>query len=332
MTPLGEKMSKTIAVFMLIMIMLATSVTEAQQAPKIHRIGLLTSAVAPPPSTPSALEQGLRKLGYVEGQNITIEGRYSNGQMDRLPELADELVRLKLDVIVTQSFPAALAMKQATSTIPIVFMGAGDPVATGLVASFAHPDGNITGVSALENELSGKRLELLKEVLPKLARSAILWNATDLGMTFKFRELERAAQALRVVVQASAVREPNDFNGVFSEMMRKRPDALFVITDPLTLVNRKKLFELARNNRLPAMYENSTYADDGGLMGDAPTQSETMERALYHVDKILKGAKPADLPIEQPTKFELIINLKTAKALGLTIPPNVLVRADKVIQ
>jgi len=333
MTPLGENMSKTITVFMLIMVMLATiSVTDAQQPTKIQRIGLLTSAAAPPPSTPSALEQGLRRLGYVEGQNITIEGRYSNGQMDRLPELADELVRLKLDVIVTQSFPAALAMKQATSTIPIVFMGAGDPVATGLVASFAHPGGNITGVSALENELSGKRLELLKEVLPKLARSAILWNAADLGMTFKFRELERAAQALRVVVQASAVREPNDFDGVFSEMMRKRPDALFVITDPLTLVNRKKLFELARNNRLPAMYENSSYADDGGLIAYGPSQSETMERALYHVDKILKGAKPADLPIEQPTKFELIINLKTAKALDLTIPPNVLVRADRVIK
>src|SRR5690242_13512142 len=267
MTPLGEKMSKTITAFMLIMIMLATiSVTDAQQPTKIQRIGLLTSAAAPPPSTPSALEQGLRRLGYVEGQNITIEGRYSNGQMDRLPELADELVRLKLDVIVTQSFPAALAMKQATSTIPIVFMGAGDPVATGLVGSFAKPGGNITGVSALENELSGKRLELLKEVFPKLARSAVLWNATDLGMTFKFREVERAAQALRVVVHASAVREPKDFDGVFLEIMHSRPDALFVITDPLTSINRKQLFELAAKNRLPAMYENSSYADDGGLI------------------------------------------------------------------
>src|ERR1051325_7601589 len=318
-------MSKTIAVFMLIMIMLASiSVTDAQQPTKIHGIGLLTSAAAPPSSAPSPLAQGLRRLGYVEGQNITIEVRYSNGQMDRLPELAEELVRLKLDVIVTQSFPAALAMKQATSTIPIVFMGAGDPVANGLVASFAHPGGNLTGVSALETELSGKRLELLKEVLPKLARGAILWNAADLGMTFKFRELQRAAQALRVVVQASAVREPNDFDGVFSEMMRKRPDALFVITDPLTVVNRKKLFELASIHRLPAMYENSTYADDGGLIAYGPSQAETMERALYHVDKILKGAKPADLPIEQPTKFNLIINLKTAKALGLTIPPQCL--------
>jgi putative tryptophan/tyrosine transport system substrate-binding protein len=326
-------MSKMIAVFVVTIIMLATiSATDAQQPTKIHRIGLLTGAAAPPSSAPSPFEQGLRKLGYVEGQNITIEARYTNGRMDRLPELAVELTRLKLDVIVGQTFPAALAMKQATSTIPIVVLGAGDPVATGLVASFARPGGNITGVSALENELSGKRLELLKEVFPKLARGAVLWNATDLGMTFKFREVERAAQALRVVVHASAVREPKDFDGVFLELMHSRPDALFVITDPLTSINRKQLFELAAKNRLPAMYENSSYADDGGLMAYGPSQADTLDRALHHVDRILKGAKPADLPIEQPTKFELIVNLKTAEALGLTIPPNVLARADRVIR
>jgi putative ABC transport system substrate-binding protein len=326
-------MSKTIAAFILIVIMPAfISVTEAQQPTKIHRIGLLTGAAAPPPSAASPFTQGLRKLGYVEGQNITIEARYSNGQMDRLPELALELTRLKLDVIVAQTFPAALALKQATSTIPIVVLGAGDPVATGLVASFARPGGNITGVSALENELSGKRLELLKEVFPKFSRGAVLWNAADLGMTFKFKEVERAAQALRVIVHASEVREPKDFDGVFLEIMRNRPDALFVITDPLTSLNRKQLFELATKNRLPAMYENSSYADDGGLIAYGPSQSDTLERALHHVDSILKGAKPAELPIEQPTKFELIINLKTAKALGLTIPPNVLARADRVIK
>ena len=326
-------MSKMIAVFVVTIIMLATiSATDAQQPTKIHRIGLLTGAAAPPSSAPSPFEQGLRKLGYVEGQNITIEARYTNGRMDRLPELAVELTRLKLDVIVAQTFPAALAMKQATSTIPIVVLGAGDPVATGLVASFARPGGNITGVSALENELSGKRLELLKEVFPKLARGAVLWNATDLGMTFKFREVERAAQALRVVVHASAVREPKDFDGVFLELMHSRPDALFVITDPLTSINRKQLFELAAKNRLPAMHENSSYADDGNLMAYGPSQADTLDRALHHVDRILKGAKPADLPIEQPTKFELIVNLKTAEALGLTIPPNVLARADRVIK
>ena len=271
-------------------------------------------------------------MGYVEGQNIAIERRYANGQMARLPQLAAELAHLPLDVILTQSFPAALAAKEATSTIPIVVMGAGDPVATGLVASFARPGGNITGVSALETELSGKRLELLKEAFPKLARVAVLWNAADFGMTLKFREIELAAQALRVAVQALAVREAKDFDGAFSEMMRKRPDALFVITDPLTQLNRKQLLELATKSRLPAMYENSPYVDDGGLMAYGPSQAENLQIALHHVDKILKGTKPSELPIEQPTKFEFIINLKTAKQLGLTIPPNVLARADRVIR
>jgi putative ABC transport system substrate-binding protein len=271
-------------------------------------------------------------LGYVEGQNIAIERRYANGQMNRLPELAANLAGMPVDVILAQSFPAALAAKEATTTVPIVVLGAGDPVATGLVASFARPGRNITGVSAQETELSGKRLELLKEVFPKLARSAVLWNGADLGMTLKFRELERAAQALRVAVQASAVREPKDFANAFLEMMRARPDALFVITDPLVTSNRKQLFELATKNRLPVMYENSSYVDDGGLMAYGPSQSETLERALHHTDKILKGAKPGELPIEQPTKFEFVINLKAAKQIGLTIPPAVLARAERVIR
>ena len=276
-------------------------VVEAQQPKKIFRMALLTWIAAPPPSSSSPFDQGLLQLGYVEGQNIAIERRYANGQMDRLPQLAAELAHLPLDVILTQSFPAALAAKQATSTIPIVVMGAGDPVATGLVASFARPGGNITGVSALETELSGKRLELLKEAFPKLARVAVLWNAADFGMTLKFREIELAAQALRVTVQPSAVREPKDFDGVFAEMIRKRPDALFVITDPLTQLNRKQLVELATKSRLPAMYENSPYVDDGGLMAYGPSQAENLQIALHHVDKILKGAKPSELPIEQPT-------------------------------
>ena len=307
-------------------------VAEAQQSAKTSRMGLLTWAGPSLASSPTPFDQGLRQLGYVEGQNIAIERRYANGQMDRLPGFAVDLARLPLDVILTQSFPAALAAKQATSTIPIVAMGAGDPVATGLVVSFARPGGNITGVSALETELSGKRLELLKEAFPKLARVAVLWNAADFGMTLKFREIELAAQALRVAVQALAVREPKDFDGAFSEMMRKRPDALFVITDPLTQLNRKQLVELTTKSRLPAMYENSSYVDDGGLMAYGPSQAENLQRALHHVDKILKGAKPAELPIEQPTKFELIINLKAAKQIGVTIPPNVLARADKVIR
>jgi putative ABC transport system substrate-binding protein len=305
---------------------------EAQQPKKIQRLGLLTFAAAPPPSSSTPFDQGLLKLGYVDGQNIAIERRFANGQIERLPELAADLARLPVDLIVTQSFPAALAAKRATTTIPIVIIGAGDPVATGLVASFAQPGGNITGVSALEAELSGKRLELLKEAFPKLARVAVLWNTADLGMTLRFRELELASQALRVAVQAFAVREAKDFDGAFSEMMRKRPDALFVIADPLTVLNRKQLLELATKNRLPAMYEFSSYVDDGGLMAYGPSQAENLQIALHHVDKILKGTKVSDLPIEQPTKFELVINLKTAKQLGLTIPPNVLARADRVIR
>ena len=305
---------------------------QAQQPTKLRRIGLLIPGAPPPPASPTPFDKGLSKLGYVEGQNIAIERRYANGQMNRLPELAADLARLPVDVILAGSFPAALAAKEATTTIPIVVFGAGDPVATGLVASFARPGGNITGVSAQETELSGKRLELLKEVFPNLARSAVLWNGADLGMTLKFREVERAAQALRVAVQASAVREPKDFANAFLEMMRTRPDALFVITDPLVTSNRKQLFEFANKNRLPVMYENSSYVDDGGLMAYGPILSETLERALHHVGKILKGAKPGELPIEQPTRFELVINLKTATQIGLTIPPNVLARADRVIR
>jgi putative tryptophan/tyrosine transport system substrate-binding protein len=305
---------------------------QAQQPNKLRRIGLLMPGAPSPPGSPTPLDKGLSKLGYVEGQNIAIERRYANGQMNRFPELAADLARLSVDVILAGSFPAALAAKEATTIIPIVVFGAGDPVATGLVASFARPGKNITGVSAQETELSGKRLELLTEVFPKLARSAVLWNGADLGMTLKFRELERAAQALRVAVQASAVREPQDFANAFLEMMRTRPDALLVITDPLIRSNRKQLFESATKHRLPIMYEDSSYVDDGGLMSYGPSLSETLERALHHIDKILKGAKPGELPIEQPTKFEFAINLNAAKQIGLTIPPNVLARADRVIK
>jgi putative tryptophan/tyrosine transport system substrate-binding protein len=326
-------MKRNIAVLTLGVLLFALDVVaEAQQSAKVYRIGLLTWGAPPPPSSPTPFDQGLRQLGYIEGQNVAIERRYASGQMDRFPELSAELTRLPLDVILTQSFPAALAAKQATSTIPLVVMGAGDPVATGLVASFARPGGNITGVSALETELSGKRLELLKEAFPKLSRVAVLWNSADFGMTLKFREIELAAKALRVAVQASAIRELKDFDSVFSEMIRKRPDALFVITDPLTQLNRKQLVELVTKNRLPAMYEVAPYVDDGGLMAYGPSQAENLQRALHHVDKILKGTKPSELPIEQPTKFEFIINLIAAKQIGVTIPPNVLARADRVIK
>ena len=307
-------------------------VANAQQAKKTFRIGLLTGSALTPPSSPASIEQGLLKMGYVEGQNVAFERRFASGQMDRLPELGAELARLPLDVIVTLGFPAAFAAKQATSTIPIVISGAGDPVATGLVASFARPGGNITGVSAFETELSGKRIDLLKEAFPKMASVAVLWNSADRGMTLKFGELERAAQGLRVIVHALAVREPKDLDSAFSEMTRKRPDALFVITDALTVLNRTHLLELATKNRLPAMYENSSYTDAGGLMAYGPNQLETLQIILRQVDKILKGTKPSEIPIEQPMRFEFTVNLLTANQIGVTIPPNVLVRADKVIR
>ena len=305
---------------------------EAQQPKKLFRIGLMTGSTLAPSSSPASIEQGLVKLGYVEGQNIAFERRSAGGQMDRLPELAAELARIPLDVIVTLSFPAALAAKQATSTIPIVISGAGDPVATGLVASFARPGGNVTGVSALETELSGKRIDLLKETFPRMASVAVLWNSADRGMTLKFGELERAAQGLRVTVYPLAVREPKDFDSAFSEMNRKRTDTLFVITDVLTVLNRTRLLELATKSRMPAMYENSSYTDAGGLMAYGPNQSETLQIVLHQVDKILKGTKPSEIPIEQPMRFEFTVNLKTANQIGVTIPPNVLVRADRVIR
>ena len=326
-------MKKPIFVFTLCVMLFAFSFPATPQPQKkIFHVGLLTWAAVPPSGSTTPVEQGLRKLGYVEGQNVAIEYRYAGGHLENLPELAAELTRLPLDVILTQSYPAALAAKRATSTIPIVVMGAGDPAATGLVGSFARPGGNVTGVSALETELSGKRLELLKETFPKVARVAVLWNAADFGMSLKFREIELAAQRLRMAVQALSVREPSDFDRVFEQMKHKRPDALFVITDPLTQLNRKQLVELATKSRLPAMYENAPYVDDGGLMAYGPSPAENLQQALQHIDKILKGAKPADLPIEQPTKFELLVNLKTAKQIGLTIPPNVLARADRVIK
>ena len=310
----------------------AAGAADAQPVSKLPRLGLLTWVARPSPSSPTLFDEGLRQLGYVEGRNISVERRYANGDIARLPELARDLTRQSPDVILAQSYPGALAAKEATATIPIVIMGAGDPVATGLVKSFARPGGNITGVSALETELSGKRIELLKEAFPNLRRVAVLWNAADVGMTHKFGELQRAAQAFGMAVLASGIRKPKDFETVFSDIESKRPEGLFVITDPLAEFNRKQIVELATRSRFPAMYENSPYVDAGGLMAYGPTTRENFQRALQHVDRILKGAKPADLPVEQPTKLELVINLKTANQIGLTIPPNVLARADRVIK
>jgi len=275
----------------------------------------------------------VRELGYVEGQNIAIESRWAEGKYDRLPGLAAELVRLKVDVLVTQAAPAIQAAKEATRTIPIVMAISGDPIGTGFVASLARPGGNITGLSLLATELSGKRLELLKEAIPKLSRVAVIWNSSSPGMAHRFREVQAAARALGVRLQSLEVRgDPSDFEGAFSAATKERPDGLLVVLDPFTTLHRRRIGEFAAGSRLPAVYGSSAFPEAGGLMSYGPNIPDMYRRAAFYVDKILKGAKPADLPVEQPRKFELVINLKTAKELGITIPPEVLLQADRVIK
>ncbi len=279
-----------------------------------------------------AFRRGLRDLGYVEGKNILLEYRYAEGKLDRLPQLAEELVRLPVDVIVTALSPAIQAAKRATDTIPIVFAASGNPLATGYVASLAHPGGNVTGLSVMDYELSGKRLELLKETLRKVSRVGVLWNPGNGAMVLKMKEVQGAAPAFRVEIKSLEVREPQDFERTVAALPHERPDALLTLADPLTLFHRNRIIEMAAKNRLPAMYELSEFVDAGGLMSYGPNIEANYRRAATYVDKILKGAKPADLPVEQPTKFDLIINLKTAKEIGLAIPESVLYRADKLIK
>ena len=300
----------------------------AQQPRKVYRIGYLTAGSG----VEEVFRQALRQLGYVEGQNIVIEGRFAERKLERLPDLAAELVRLKVDVIVTITTPGAQAAKNATATIPVVMAGSADPVELGLVASLARPGENISGITDQAIELIPKRLELLKESVPKASRVAVVWNSADRAMTLRYRQVEAAAQALGVRVQPFGVRDPSDFDGAFSAMNRERPDAIFIISDALTTIHRKRVLDFAATNRLPAMYEDNRYVNDGGLMSYGPSFSDMWPRAAYYVDKILKGARPGDLPVEQPTRYYLIINLKTAKALGLRIPQSVLIRADQVIQ
>ena len=327
-------MNKGIAGLVLaIGILAAVHIAEAQQAGKVYRIGLLSS------SSPSlhasrldALRQGLRELGYVERQNITLEYRYAEGKLDRLSKLAAELVRLNVDVIVVGGTRVTAAAKQATSTIPIVVAGAGDLVRAGLVASLTYPGGNVTGVSSLSPDLNGKRLELVKEVVPKAIRVAALLNPDNPGYGPTLKEIEVAVQALGMTLQSLAVRNPNDFESAFGVAAKGRTDVLFVMADALFNSYLTRIVELAAKNRLPAMYDRNDFVEAGGLMSYGVNRADLYRRAAYYVDKILNGAKPADLPVEQPTKFELVINLKTAKQIGLTIPADVLVRADRVIK
>jgi putative ABC transport system substrate-binding protein len=306
----------------------------AQQSARVWRIGYFSASARPPDGAPpAAFRQALNELGYVDGQNVSYSGRWGEGRSDKLQSLAAELVALKLDVVVAfGSGTAAQALKMATSTLPIVFAGAGDPVGVGLVPNLSRPAGNITGISAQATELSAKRLEFLKEVVPRAVRIAVLWNADDPAMMLRYGEIERAAPVLRVTLQPLGVREPDDFESAFAAMIKERPDGLFLVTDALTILNRKRVIEFAAAQGIPAMYEYSFLVRDGGLMSYGPDLDETLRRAAIYVDKILKGAKPGNLPVEQPTRYYLLVNIKTARTLGLTIPQSLLLGADEVIE
>jgi putative tryptophan/tyrosine transport system substrate-binding protein len=305
----------------------------AQQPVKIPRIGLLSAGSSSAASQRTeAFREGLRQLGYEEPKTITIEYRYAEGKLERLPNLAAELVRFKVDAIVTGGTPQLLAAKAASTTIPIVMAFAGDPVGQGFVASLARPGGNITGLSAVAPELSGKRLELLKETVPTLSRAAVLWNPADPGIKINFDGTEAAARVLGVKIQSVEVRSPNDFDSAFKTLIAGGAQGLNVLQANLINEHRTRIVKFAAQSRLPTMFAEEGLMDAGGLMSYGPDYRDLFHRAAVYVDKILKGAKPSDLPVEQPTKFELVINVKTARQIGLTIPPNVLARADKVIR
>ena len=306
---------------------------QAQQPAKVPRIGLLSSAS--PSDTAlwyQAFRQGLRDLGWVEGKNISIEYRYAEGRSDRLPDLAADLVRLKVDIIVADATTASQAAQKATRAIPIVMASASDPVASGLVESLARPGSNITGLSQTAGETHGKRLELLKDMVPRLSRVAVIWNPQSRTSTLAWKEIQLPARALGVQLHSLEARSPNDFAKAFEDATRARAGALAIMPGPLFVTNLKRLADLAAKSRLPSIAHLREFPDLGGLMAYGPDRSALFRRAATYVDKILKGAKPADLPVEQPTKFELVINLKTAKALGLSIPHSVFIRVDQVIQ
>jgi putative ABC transport system substrate-binding protein len=306
----------------------------AQQPTKIPRIGFLHPA--PPGGVPGirleAFRDALHELGYVEGKNVQLEVRWGNGEFERLPALAAELVQLKVDVIVAGASPSVLAARKATSTIPIVMPVSSDPVGDGLVASLAHPGGNITGLSMMAPELGEKRLQLLRETFPEASRAvAVLWNPAYAGMRARFEEAKVAAPKLGLTARSVEVRDTRELDVAFEAVVREHPEAL-VLSDPFTLSQRARIVEFAAEHRLPAIYETSDFVDVGGLMSFGPDISNLYRRAAVYVDKILKGAKPGDLPIEQPTKFELVLNMKTAKALDIKIPQSILLRANRVIE
>ena len=305
----------------------------AQQTNKIWRIGFLSKNARPPDGkVPAPLRNALQALGYSEGKEIVFEGRWAEVRSDRLPALAVELVALKLDLIFCLGGEPGAAAKQATSTIPIIVVNAGDVVETGLISSLARPGGNVTGVNDQSAVLSAKRLELLKELVPTATRVAVLWNANDRAMTLRYREIERAAKVLRVTIEPLGVSEPDDFDVALSAMDRARPDALMMVTDALTVLNRQRVIDYVAAHRIPAVYEYGTLVHAGGLMSYGGDMGENLKLAAEYVSKLIKGAKPGDLPVEQPNRYFLVINMKTAIALGLAIPQSLLLRADELIQ
>ena len=307
----------------------------AQQPAKIPRVGILFIGGRDQPHL-EAFKQGLRERGYTEGKNIVLDYRYAEGNVDRLPSLAAELVQLKVDVIVTTSGNSARAARQATRAIPIVLTTGADPVKTGLAESLAKPGGNVTGLSIIEEDLSGKRVEILKETFPKMTRVAYLWNPVAVAYSasgnLSYDQVEKATKAVGVQLLSYKVSSLAEIKKAFADMPKVRPHALVVLQSPLMTLNSKRIVELALEQHLPGMYPSNQFAQEGGLMAYGPVIADLYRRAATYVDKILKGTKPTELPIEQPMKFELVINLRTAKQIGVTIPPNVLLRADKVIK
>jgi putative ABC transport system substrate-binding protein len=302
---------------------------EGQQAGKVYRIGFLRSG-QPPESYLGNFQQGLRELGYVYGQNVVVEVRATDGTVDQLPRLTEELLRLKVDVILASAAPAALAAKRATTSVPIVFVGVVDPVELGFVSSLGRPGGNITGLSTNSADFAGKRLELLRAIVPSLRRVAVLWHPANPTNPIQLKGAQVAARALGMQLEPVSIKGPNDFDSAGKAV--RGTDGLLFLESPLFTTYRARLAEVAARNRLPAIYGQREYVEVGGLMSYGTHFKDLYRRAAWYVDKILKGAKPGDLPVEQPTTFELVINLKTAKALGLTIPPSLLQRADQVIE
>jgi putative ABC transport system substrate-binding protein len=332
----SSEVSKSIFVFAFCAMLFALCMSaQAQQSTKIPRIGIVitTRSQNMAGNTIDVFRQALRDLGYIDGKNIQFEYRYIEGQQDKVPNLVAELLDLKVDVLVVSTLTSIRAAKQATKTIPIVMVTTNDPVATGIVDSLARPGGNITGLTRLTRDLSGKRLELLSEVIPKLSRVGVLWDANGPGPTIAFNEYEAAAQLLKIKLHSMELRALNlDLERAFHTAAKERAGAIISIRSSVLIRDMRRIADLAKTNQLPSLHETSDFVEAGGLISYSANDADNYKRAAVYVDRILKGAKPADLPVEQPTKFELTINLKTAKQIGLTIPPNVLARADKVIR